>query len=119
EPDPHRLVAFHHGIAADPAALVRMALVRDADVASLAIPLPPVEGADQILALHPAAVSEVGAEMFTVGVEYRDPTGCRSPGHHLAAEVLHLVHRTGGDLTAPGHLEPARRLHRQRRFRHL
>ena len=111
-PDPHGRIAFDGRIAADPAALLG-AFSYGTHIAAVGIPFQAVERADQILALDVPAVSEVRTEVLATGVEHRHPARCGPPGHHLPAEVLHLVDRTDGDLRRPGDLEPAGRFHRQ------
>jgi hypothetical protein len=117
-PEVDRLVAFHHRIGADSSAAIRAVLIRDADVAALLAPLPPVERTLQHLADDFAAETQVCAEVLAVGVHRGQLTGLGAPGNHLLAEVLHLVDITGADLVRPANLKPSGRFHRQRRFGH-
>ncbi len=116
-PDPHRLVPFDDGIAADAPPLVGTAFVGNAHVAPLAVPLPAVERTHEVLAFDVAAVSQVCAEVLAVRVEHRDPSGLCPPRDHFAPEVLHPADGADLDLGAPGDLEPACRLHGQGWFR--
>ena len=118
-PDVDRLVALDHRVGAHPAPAVGSLLVGNADVAAFVIPLPTVERALDDLALDVAAETQMGAEMFAIGVHHGQSSRLRPPGHHFPAEVMHRVHVADGDLVGPCDLEPTGRLHRQRRLRHL
>ena len=89
-PDVDRVVAFHDGERA--AAPVGAILVWDANVAAALIPLPAVKRALQDLPHHVSAVSEVGAQVFAVGVHHGQLSRLCTPCDQFAAEVLHPVH---------------------------
>ena len=110
-PDVDRFVALGHRVGAHAAAAVRARLIGDADVATLDVPLPAVEGALNHLADDVAAEAEVCSEVLAVGVHDRDLAGFGTPRDHLLAEVLHGVDVAQLDFVGPRDLEPSRRLH--------
>ena len=70
-PDVDRLVALDDRERADPSApAIGAVLVGDAHVAALVVPLPAVEWGLDDLALDVAAVAEMGAQVFAVGVHH-------------------------------------------------
>ena len=117
-PDVHRLIAFGHRVGPHATSAVGSALVRDADIAAVVVPLPAVERALDDLALDVAAVAEMGAEVFAIGVHHGQPPRLRAPRDHVAVEVLHPVHVADVDLVGPRDLEPTGRFHRQWRLGH-
>ena len=67
-PEEDEAVALDGRVRADPGLLVEAVAVGDVGVAALAVPLPPVVGADQVAAVDPPAEGQVGAEVGAVGV---------------------------------------------------
>src|SRR6202011_6233709 len=90
-----------------PAPFVGPVLVRDADVAALAVPHPAVKRALDPVCDDTAAVREAGAEMLTVRIEHLDVTAELSEGDEIPPEVVQGQHVGDGDVGAPGDLKPS------------
>ncbi len=117
-PDVDRFVAFRHRKRANTPPPIGSILVWDTHVAAVLVPLPAVERTHDSVALHMTAITQMGAEVFAIGIHHGQRARGGSPGHHLATEILHPVDVTGANLGGPCDLEPSRRLHRQRRLCH-
>src|SRR5262249_61885929 len=89
------------------------------DMGAVRDQLPPGERGLWSLSSALAAVTEVGTEVFAVGIHHGEPAGLGPPSDQLLIEVLHLVDVADTDLSGPGDLEPSGRFHRQRRLSHL
>ncbi|CAG7041751.1 hypothetical protein PICSAR181_01158 [Mycobacterium avium subsp. paratuberculosis] len=109
-PGQHEAVPLHARVGADADVVLAADLaVGNQRVAAVAAPLPPVPGADDVLALHGAADAEVGAQMLTVGVHHVHPPRRGAEQHQLLAEVVRALDLAGGQVGSERHDEPARR----------
>ena len=108
-PEEDEAVAVDGRVGADPGLLVGALRVGDAGVAALAVPRPPVVGADQVAALDPPAEGEVGAEVRAVGVHDVGRALVVPPEDEVSRPAAERAHLAGGEVVAVGRPVPGER----------
>ena len=68
--------------------------VRNVHAEAVAVKLPPVKRAGQRIALHLAAVAQMGAEMGTERFHHMRPASLGAKQHHVFIEVEQRLHVT-------------------------
>ena len=110
-PGPDDLVALDHRVGKHGLLAVgaRWHVLRVGDVLAhaLAVELPGVEGAGDVLALHLAAVAEVCAQVRAEGVEHARLAALGAEQHQLLAEVVQRLDLAGRELARQADRVPA------------
>ena len=112
-PGEAEVVALDHRVGAERALLVHPLGVGDVDVHALGVEPPAVERADDLAALHRAAVAEVGAEVRAERVLHVQLGRLVAPRHEVPVEVEERLRLAGGEVLRVADAEPAEG-HRER-----
>jgi hypothetical protein len=106
-PDEHEAVALEHGVGAGLGLGGDLVGVGDVLAGALGVELPAVEGAGDAVALHLAAVAEMGADVGAEGLERADLSILAAEQHDVAAEEVDGFHLSPGQLVGIADVEPA------------
>ncbi len=100
-PDGHRFVAFGNRIRPDPPSLVGALLIRDPDVAAIAVPHPAVKRALNPLVDDATTKSQVRPKVLAMGVQHAETSVEASEGDQITTEVVQRHDVTDGQISAP------------------